>query len=281
MKSLRIATLLVLTVSSALTALAEDPTRIWCIGDSITLGKSVDDNGDGVKDPYPTYRYPLYQKLKAAGWNFDFVGTQTGFCNTTGFTASTSLQTYPDWPDQQHDGWSGYASAQVLYGLYGGFAGIDDVAASMNPDIVLLHIGTNDAYKGYTLADSQFYIPQIIQTIRNVNPNCEFYVAGIIPVAESNQWYDPIKQLSSWIANNIENYSTANSPVHMVDMYTGYDNVNWYVPQNGGNDGVHPEHNGEQFMADKWFEAMHTPEPASMCTLLAGTLVVLRRRRKA
>lgn len=257
-------------MAASLEAHAGTPIRIWPLGDSITLGKSTYD------EPYPTYRKRLHERLTAAGWDIDFVGTQTGFCTTTGWTTETCLAEYPDWQDQQHDGWSGWATQWVW----------DDVVkpnvASVAPDIVLLHLGTNDAYKGYTQAQSHVALRGIIDEVRAVNPQVEFYVAAIIPAADSNEWHDPIEELSAWIRDYIEVYSTPASPVHMVDMYSGYNNVDWYVPEStmgGGPDGIHPEHFGEEFMADQWFDAM-VPEPATMIILLGGggLMCVIRRR---
>lgn len=269
--------IIVLTTTSAFAQ--QQTKRIWCIGDSITLGKSADDDGDGVHDPYPTYRKGLREKLTGAGWDVDFVGTLTGF--SAGWSTATCLATYPEWQDQQHEGWNGYCSSWILNG-YGSFAGVDDVAATVNPDIVLLHIGTNDENKGMTFEQSQASIVGIINAIRVANPNTKFYVAAIIPEAERIVYHQRIEQLSAWIANNIETYSTEASPVYMVDMHTGYDNVNWYVMQGDTNDGVHPDHRGEAFMADQWFDALqetHAPEPATLSVLGLGGLAMLRRRR--
>lgn len=260
-----------------------EPKRIWCLGDSITLGKGFPD-GQGGLLAFPSYRYQLYKSLTAAGWNVNFIGTQTGFGTANGWTQETCLAEYPDWQDQQHDGWSGYTSSQILNGdQWGSFAGVDDLAASMNPDIVLLHIGANDAYKGLALSETQQSIEGIMQAVRNANPNVEIYVAATIPCASDKDFYDELELISSWIANNIENYSTEASPVHMVDVHTGYDNVNWYVPSyTVANDGVHPNNSGEEFMADRWFTAMNSdvPEPATVCLLTCAFFALSSRKRK-
>ncbi len=256
------AVIVVLAVSPASAA----PVKVWCLGDSITLGRMVSEV------PNPSYRYSLHKQLTASGMDVDFVGTQFGFRIPNTLTPQDCLDALPDWSDQEHDGWSGYPSQWILNGS-GGFAGAANVAATLNPDIVLLHIGTNDAHKGYSQASSEASIQGIINAVRTVNPNVEFYVAQIIPVVPTNPLHAAINSLSAWIGNNIEAMSTSASPVHAVDMNTAY-SMDWFI------DGVHPDNDGEDFMADQFFAAMTaTPEPASITLMLLGAGTLIRRRR--
>ena len=44
--------------------------------------------------------------------------------------------------------------------------------------------------------------------------------------------------------------STTESPIIVVDMYTGFD------PATESGDGIHPNAAGTQFMVDRWFDAL-------------------------
>jgi lysophospholipase L1-like esterase len=87
--------------------------RIMPLGDSITVG--VGDSSVGG------YRGPLYNSLTVAGYNIDFVGSQS---DGSGF-------------DNNHEGHSGWTTTQIR-------DNIDGWLVSNPADIVLFHIGTND-----------------------------------------------------------------------------------------------------------------------------------------
>jgi lysophospholipase L1-like esterase len=95
------------------------PVNIMPLGNSITQGAgSSDETG---------YRRPLYLLLTGAGFNVDFVGTQT--------------RGIPDDFDRNHEGHSGWHANQIRDSVYTWLV--------KNPsDIVLLHIGTNDISGG-------------------------------------------------------------------------------------------------------------------------------------
>lgn len=233
------------------------PIRIWCLGDSITKGDST------VAIPRASYRKALVTLLNDAGLNYDFVGTR-----------NNADASYPQWTDQEHDGWGSHTSGNILNGGYTGpnddpFPGIASVVDSINPDVVLLHIGTND----YSLpvATSMNNIHGIINAVRLNNPNVIFFVANMIPIGKA-QFQDANNALAAAITSGIESYSTEISPVYMVDMRTGYD-MAWFA------DLVHPDSRGETFMADRWADSIMTnvPEPATAAILAAAGVVMMRR----
>jgi lysophospholipase L1-like esterase len=83
------------------------------LGDSIT-------SGVGSADGY-AYRATLHSSLFAGGYSVDFIGGREDESGTH---------------DRQHEGWGGYTAAQVSNNVTAWLA-------ASNPDIVLLHIGTN------------------------------------------------------------------------------------------------------------------------------------------
>src|SRR5688500_15993420 len=87
-------------VASLAPAQTPPPVRIMPLGDSITFGAGGTANLGG-------YRGPLYTLLTNAGYNVDFVGTQTG--NSSGV------------PDQDHQGHSGWRIDELDSNIAGWF----------------------------------------------------------------------------------------------------------------------------------------------------------------
>ena len=98
-----------------------DTVRIMPTGDSLTQGyaSGVEDIGDQI-----AYRKTLYDNLVAQGRQFDFVGLYSAGYNYVGF-------------DADHTGIPGENVQQVEVNIY-------DWLEATTPDIVLLHIGTNN-----------------------------------------------------------------------------------------------------------------------------------------
>ncbi len=138
----------------------------------------------------------------------------------------------------------------------------------MNPDIVLLHIGTNDVVmSGYSATNSVDNIKSIISVIRGVDTNTDFFVAQVIPLpAHSSK----IAELNAEIALEIPNLFTDESQVTVVDMQSEFD-TNWLW------DGVHPDNDGDHFIADQWYAAI--PEPSCLSLFCLGVMYIIAGRR--
>src|SRR5881296_3835059 len=106
-------------------AAAPPSIRILPLGDSITYGYAVSGG----------YRLPLYQLLTNGGYNVDFTGTQTD-------------NGAPDLPDPEHEGHPGWT-------IRGINSIVPDVlAATDDPDVILLLIGVNDYNQNDDLANA-------------------------------------------------------------------------------------------------------------------------------
>jgi lysophospholipase L1-like esterase len=128
--------------------------KIMPLGDSITQGFVSDS----------TWRYYLYQQLRNAGYGVDFVGSQ--------HTLTDGYDPHLDY-DQDHEGHSGWRADQVL-------AQISGWANATHPDVVLIHLGTNDLRAGQTPQSTINEIGQISDVLRSVNPNVKIVLAQII-----------------------------------------------------------------------------------------------------
>ncbi|MAU11401.1 MAG: hypothetical protein CL607_16385 [Anaerolineaceae bacterium] len=109
------------TIHAAGPFTCNDTVRIMPTGDSLTQGYSsgVTDNGYQI-----AYRKTLYDNLIAQGRQINFVGSNSSGGSYTGF-------------DPDHMGMPGWNVQQVEVNIY-------NWLVANTPDIVLLHIGTND-----------------------------------------------------------------------------------------------------------------------------------------
>ena len=202
--------------------------RILPLGNSITQGESE----------HLGWRYRLWQNLIDANAPFDMVGSMVDAYNGN-----------PDWPDYQgvpfdrdHEGHWGWHANQVLDALW-------DWLPEYEFDLVLLHLGTNDASYFEDASITAQEIRDVIATLRDANPEAVIFLAEIIPVDDSS-YSDLIIALNEQIVAVAQDLNTVQSPVIIVDQFTGFDADldTW--------DGIHPNGSGAYKMADKWFEAL-------------------------
>ncbi len=190
--------------------------------------------GDSITESFTThasYRFWLFNKLKTAGYDVDFVGTMTG--------VNGGPPLYPNF-DQNHEGHSGWRADEIQANMVGW-------ATSAQPDIVLLHAGTNDVEQGQSNSSTINEISATIDNLRSVRPNAIILLAQVIP---ENGFATQINALNGLIATLAGQKNTAQSPVILVNQNAGFD-----VAQDTY-DGVHPDESGEIKMSDKWFSAL-------------------------
>jgi len=121
--------LVLFVLGSLLAPPAQAVINIMPLGDSITSGSN---SGEINQDLWISYRMDLWDTLNAAGYVVNFVGTKT----------SGSL--VPDF-DPNHEGHGGWRAFEIVDGKAGSDEGkLADWLDNTQPDIVLLHIGTND-----------------------------------------------------------------------------------------------------------------------------------------
>ena len=116
------------------------PTKIMPLGDSITLGQGGAATGG--------YRMLLAEKLRAAGFYFNYVGWNTTkylyASDTTYADRNSGFSAYGGWTIQdmadQNAGRAGLPAGSPL-----GTAGAGAWVTTYNPDLIILKAGTNNA----------------------------------------------------------------------------------------------------------------------------------------
>ena len=188
--------------------------KVMPLGDSIT---------DGITAA-GAYRTKLWKNITNSGLSVDFVGSLSGGPSDLG--------------DKNHEGHSGWR--------------IDEISNKINswmdtykPQIVLLHIGTNDISQKYDLNNAPARLGDLVDKICAKLPSGgKLYVAKIIPIS-----YADATSYNNQITSIVQNKKNQGKPVFMVDMYSA-------LTLSDLADGVHPNANGYGKMADVWFNAI-------------------------
>ncbi len=229
----RLCSVLLLCLCCAVLAVpAGAAMKIMPLGDSITRG------GPGADTAFASYRYYLDASLRASGYGADFVGSLAS--DYTRFIF-----------DQQHEGHGGYTTGMMV-GTPSFSPLVSWLAASPTPEIVLLHVGTNDALNGVPVAARLANVKQIVTLLRQRNPKVRVMVAQIIPTANATlNLKSGLVEFNTALPSLVAGISTEASPVTVVDLYTGYDGVADNQP-----DGIHPRATGERKMAAAWQRAL-------------------------
>jgi len=190
--------------------------RLMPIGDSITSGyQSSTNNG---------YRGPLYAELVNQNDALDMVGS-----------LRDGVMFDPD-----HEGHSGYRIDQVA-------AVINGPVALYQPNLVTLHIGTNDMGQNYQVSTAPSRLAALIDQILADDPGVTILVAQLICNADSTV-QSRINSYNSQIPGIVQARANAGKHVYMVGMGS----------LNTGDlkDGLHPNDGGYQKMADNWDAAI-------------------------
>ncbi|KAI5792539.1 SGNH hydrolase-type esterase domain-containing protein [Peziza echinospora] len=210
-------TLLVVALTQALPALAA--TKIMAFGDSITGSPGC-------------WRALLWQKLIAGGYtNIDFVGTLAG--QGCGFAY-----------DGENEGHGGYLATNIASQNQ-----LVPWLASSQPDIVLMHLGTNDVWSNIAPSVILEAFSKLVDQMRASKSTMKILVAQIIPMAPPTctECGARVVALNAAIVPWAASKSTAASPIVVVDQWTGF------VPATDTYDGVHPGDTGIVKIADKWY----------------------------
>ncbi len=193
------------------------------------LGDSITEAAAG----HNSYRRVLWQQLNGAGCSVNLVGSKSGV--SRGARDSGSTQPPNADFDLDHEGYWDY-TVNELSPRVGG------LVAQSQPDIVLVHLGTNDLLKGQAPSGVAQELGGLIDAIRAGKPDTYILLAKIIPAAAHTTETAALnKQLDTVAAGR----TNAASPVIVVDQASGYSVGDNY-------DGVHPSPSGEAKLGTRW-----------------------------
>ena len=190
--------------------------KIMPLGDSITFG-----------EPYPSYggyRHALGALLANDGCRIDFVGSQ-----------QSGNRAIPDPDNEGHTGWT---IAQIQKGI-----DANGWLETYRPDIILLHIGTNDIGHGNAVS-APGNLSRLLDDILKRLPQARVIVAQIIPFrggpSSDHQLYNAA----------IPRIMASKGPrVFMVDMQS-------ILSRSDYADDLHPNASGYDKMARAWEPAI-------------------------
>jgi hypothetical protein len=220
------------------------------IGEILPLGDSIT---DGLAGTGGGYRARLCLLLNNAGDSFKMVGSATN--NSTPELGSSD--------QHHHEGHSAYRIDQIEGNLVGEVSsepafntnngghwldgGIPVGRVAIFPDLILLHIGTNDAWQGRTAAQMKSSLQSLLTTIKNLRPNAQVIVASLIRRTDDASLEATQMSYNAAIPGLV---AAQGANFHFVNMHA-------VIQATDLADGVHPNQAGYDKMADAWAPAIH------------------------
>lgn len=210
---------LILAGGGTIASATAEPIRVMAVGDSITEGGKT----------FATYRVPLAQRLKAAGYAVEFVGSR----------GELGLR---------HEGYGGKNVEYLAEHVPARFA-------ATPAGVVLLHAGHNHFSEQRPVPGIIAATEQLVRGFRSVNPRVIVLLAQVIPSGKLPK-YDYIPELNVALAALATRLNTSEQPVVLVNQAEGFD---WRTDTI--DDHVHPNAAGAEKMAARWFDALRRVLP--------------------
>lgn len=209
--------------------------RVIVVGDSISQGQE----GDW------TWRYRIWQWFQSNGIDMRFVGPYKGTVEAEKPTKPQPPQWYDDPPTEYEPKTSGgyakgadaaFVANSKHFSVWGRAAAVDkfviqDVLEENPADLMLLMLGFNDMGWFFSDADGTIdSIDTLVDSARAANPKMKFaianvpqrtFIGGRQDLVTNTRFYNALlkKALPEW--------STTQSPIHMVDVEKYYEcNIN-------------------------------------------------------
>jgi len=220
---------------------ASEPCKILPLGDSITWGINY---GGG-------YRIKLFTHTSADNKKVTFVGYDTA--NPPNSAALSKLGNASSMWVGKHEGHSGWVIQEDDDLVTGKSTANNDsvnykgkkVVADFGPHIVLVHLGTNDMYKGPNGAPDR--LGTLIDHIVADAPNALVVVASIVPFPSGAS---AVTTFNKAVPGVVQQRASAGKHVIYVDMFAALTTADL------GSDMVHPNEGGYEKMAVVWYNAI-------------------------
>lgn len=225
---------------------------IMPLGDSITEGFTS--SGEAVAC---SYRTDFVNGL--GNCQVDLVGSRNSPYQNPNGGACVSVNV-------NHEGHSGYSTSNYMdTALFGGTTRVRYWVDQADPDMVLLHIGSNDMSNGtgsfqvgeYDPATNSgtFTIGRISSMIDEIyasNPSATVYVGSVIPwFALPADINSRISQLRPELQLMVGDRFSDGDAIKYVNVHSGF------TPSMMQGDAIHPNPIGEEHIAAKFLEALH------------------------
>jgi len=217
------------------------PCKILPLGDSITLGTNYQGG----------YRIKLYAHAVTDKKNITFVGYDTA--NPPTAATLSALGSAGSAFVAKHEGHYAWTIQQVDDLVTGVSTGSQDgvnyagkkVVADARPQIVLIHLGSNDVQVQPSGASDR--LAKLIDHVVSDAPNALVVVASIIPLpAKASN----VSALNQAIPGIVSARAAAGKHVIFVDQYAGFNG------KTGLMDSVHPYEAGYEQMSVVWYAAI-------------------------
>ncbi len=195
------------------------PCKILPLGDSITFGIQFEG----------AYRVELFTKAVSANKKITFVGSQmNGPTTVAGMTFPPS-----------HEGHSGFTIDQMVP-----FVTSD---AQYAPNIILLHIGTNDTYMTNP-GGAPMRLQNLVDMLLAKYPDTLLVVAKIVPYPSQ---MTNVNTFNATIPGLVTSRAGMGKHILLADLNTEFN-----VPTMLSSDTIHPNQTGYNFMGDTWYSVI-------------------------
>lgn len=186
------------------------------------LGDSITEGGQS----FSSYLYPLWERLFAAGYDFDMIGPRESECRIGKLA---------------HCGFSG-KNIEFLAER------IDSIYRKYPADFVLLHAGHNHFVEEKPVKGMIAAYRKVIASILQINPNAHVLMAQVVESGKLPK-YSYIPDLNKEIAKMVK--SMHSKQVVLVNQSKGFDWKTMTIQ-----DKVHPNQKGREQMAQVWFDSL-------------------------
>lgn len=213
-------------------------TRVMAVGDSITAGVGSPATGG--------YRVPLFTAMAARGWNFTTAGANVG-------PPQAPLQVLNPYTQSRWAGAGGWSMNDIMAvdskrNTSG--VGIESWIKDADPDVILLHIGTNDVIGDWdTEPKLRADFTALMDRIFAAKPTVRVLAATPLqfPGARDNA---SIAALGRIIPEEAAARNARGQRVDVVPMQDALPDRSYY------SDAVHPSRLGYETMAALWMKAL-------------------------
>lgn len=180
--------------------------------------------GDSITD-CDFWRTKLFTKLANNGYDVESVGSQWG----------------------NHEGHSGTLVTNIAAGTQ-----LVDWLANANPDIVMMLYGTNDCWCDKSAQEILDAYTILVGQMRDNNPNMIILVGKVTPLIPdfTNDYVYRVERLNNVMDAWAADLSTEESPIYVVDHFTGFDAMTDTY------DGCHPNESGSEKICNNWYNAL-------------------------